>query len=59
MALLFRAYLGQSSKWAIHGVPERKLDYQIWCGPAMGAFNDWVKGSFLEDPSRRSVAQMA
>ena len=59
MALLFRAYLGQSSKWAIQGNPERRLDYQIWCGPAMGAFNDWVKGSFLEDPSRRSVAQMA
>ncbi len=59
MALLFRAYLGQSSKWAINGIPERRLDYQIWCGPAMGAFNDWVKGSFLEDPTRRSVSQMA
>jgi hypothetical protein len=28
----------------------RALDYQIWCGPAMGAFNDWVAGSFLEPP---------
>ena len=37
MALLFRSYLGLSSKWAIWGTPERKLDYQIWCGPAMGA----------------------
>ncbi|MBM74321.1 MAG: 2-nitropropane dioxygenase [Proteobacteria bacterium] len=59
MALLFRSYLGQSSKWAIAGVSDRKLDYQIWCGPAMGAFNDWAKGSFLEDPSNRSVSQIA
>jgi PfaD family protein len=38
-----RWYLGLSSKWAIHGDPERKLDYQIWCGPAMGAFNAWTR----------------
>ena len=24
--------------------PARRIDYQIWCGPAMGAFNDWVAG---------------
>ena len=43
MALLFRSYLGQSSKWAIQGDSTRRLDYQIWCGPAMGACNDWLK----------------
>ncbi len=58
MALLFRAYLGQSSRWAINGVAERKLDYQIWCGPAMGAFNQWAKDSFLEAPGKRSVGQV-
>ncbi|MEB3197742.1 MAG: PfaD family polyunsaturated fatty acid/polyketide biosynthesis protein [Candidatus Sericytochromatia bacterium] len=58
MALVFRWYLGQSSRWAIAGLPERKLDYQIWCGPAMGAFNTWVKGTFLEDPAARTVAQI-
>lgn len=58
MALCFRWYLGQSSRWAIADDPTRKADYQIWCGPAMGAFNDWVRGSFLEDPSRRTVAQI-
>jgi hypothetical protein len=25
----------------------------------MGAFNAWVKGSFLEDPTKRSVVQIA
>ena len=59
MALLFRSYLGLSSKWAIWGTPERKLDYQIWCGPAMGAFNAWVRGSFLEPAAARSVHQVA
>jgi trans-AT polyketide synthase, acyltransferase and oxidoreductase domains len=59
MALLFRSYLGQSSKWAIHGVPERRMDYQIWCGPAMGTCNDWLKGSFLQDHTKRTAPQVA
>jgi PfaD family protein len=59
MALCFRWYLGLSSRWAIVGEPSRKLDYQVWCGPAMGAFNDWVRGSFLEPPENRTVVQIA
>ena len=59
MALCFRWYLGLSSRWAIVGDAGRKLDYQVWCGPAMGAFNRWVRGSFLEAPSGRSVVQIA
>lgn len=59
MALVFRSYLGLSSKWAIQGIPERKMDYQIWCGPSMGAFNQWAKGSFLEFPENRKTAEIA
>ena len=59
MALVFRWYLGLSSRWAIDGDPKRRLDFQIWCGPAMGAFNDWVKGSFLEPPEARTAPQIA
>ncbi|KFF95015.1 2-nitropropane dioxygenase [Streptomyces scabiei] len=59
MALLFRSYLGQSSRWAITGEPDRRTDYQIWCGPAMGAFNRWTRGSFLALPENRSVVQIA
>ena len=55
MALVFRSYLGRSSNWAIAGEPSRKMDFQIWCGPAMGAFNEWVKGSFLEKPENRKI----
>jgi trans-AT polyketide synthase, acyltransferase and oxidoreductase domains len=59
MALIFRWYLGNSSKWAIIGEPERQMDYQIWCGPAIGAFNNWVKESFLEKPENRKIQQVA
>ena len=59
MALVFRWYLGLSSRWAISGDPKRRMDYQIWCGPAMGAFNAWVKGSFMEPPEARTVVQIA
>lgn len=59
MALVFRSYLGQSSKWAISGDPLRKMDYQIWCGPSMGAFNEWVSGTYLEDWKNRKVAIVA
>ncbi len=59
MALVFRSYLGQSSHWANSGIADRRLDYQIWCGPGMGAFNAWVKGSFLEAVDNRSVTVIA
>jgi trans-AT polyketide synthase/acyltransferase/oxidoreductase domain-containing protein len=58
MALVFRWYLGKASKWAIDGEPTRRADYQIWCGPAMGAFNAWTRGSFLAEPANRSVVQI-
>ena len=59
MALVFRSYLGQSSRWAIAGIRDRRPDYQIWCGPAMGAFNAWSAGSFLAEPENRNVVQVA
>jgi trans-AT polyketide synthase, acyltransferase and oxidoreductase domains len=59
MALVFRWYLGLSSDWAKTGREDRKQDFQIWCGPAMGAFNDWVKGSYLEHPGNRRIADVA
>ena len=59
MALAFRWYLGYTSTWANGGEASRHLDYQIWCGPAMGAFNEWVRDSFLEPPANRSVIAVA
>lgn len=59
MALVFRWYLGQSSRWAITGEASRQADFQVWCGPAMGAFNEWVKGSFLEAVENRRAVTVA
>ncbi|MGL4552210.1 MAG: PfaD family polyunsaturated fatty acid/polyketide biosynthesis protein, partial [Gemmataceae bacterium] len=59
MALAFRWYLGLSSRWANAGDPARRVDYQVWCGPAMGAFNEWAKGSHLQDWRNRRVADVA
>lgn len=59
MALVFRWYLGMSSRWAQEGLAERKADFQIWCGPAMGAFNAWARGGPLEPLARREVSEIA
>lgn len=59
MALIFRWYLGLSSHWSNHGEKGREMDYQIWCGPAMGTFNDWARGTYLEQPEHRSVVDLA
>jgi PfaD family protein len=59
MALVFRWYLFMGAQWAREGAEDRRADYQIWCGPAMGAFNRWAEGSFLHDADRRDVAQLA
>ena len=59
MALIFRWYLGLSSRWSNSGEQGREADYQIWAGPAMGAFNDWVKGSYLEEVSNRKTVEVA
>jgi PfaD family protein len=59
MALVFRSYLGRSSNWANAGDQTRKIDYQIWCGPSIGAFNHWVKGSFLENWENRRTVTVA
>jgi PfaD family protein len=58
MALIFRWYLGLSSRWSVIGDKDREMDYQIWCGPGMGTFNDWVHGTYLEGPAQRSVVDI-
>ena len=55
MAAVFRTYLTQGLALARDGDPTRKVDYHVPCGPAMGAFNDWVRGTELESWQRRHV----
>jgi PfaD family protein len=48
MSMICRWYLSKSSGWANNGIKERSGDYQIWCGPAIGAFNEFIRGSRLD-----------
>jgi trans-AT polyketide synthase/acyltransferase/oxidoreductase domain-containing protein len=55
MALVFRWYFVHSMRLALRGDQEQRVDYQVHTGPALGAFNQWVKGTDLEDWRRRHV----
>ncbi len=55
MALVFRWYFILSTRLALEGDRVRKVDYQVHTGPAMGAFNQWAKGTELESWRNRHV----
>jgi trans-AT polyketide synthase/acyltransferase/oxidoreductase domain-containing protein len=59
MALVFRWYFSHTSRLARAGIDQQTGDYQIHCGPALGAFNQWVKGSALENWQNRHVDEIA
>ncbi|MEO6089929.1 MAG: ACP S-malonyltransferase [Umezawaea sp.] len=59
MALVLRWYFRHSTEVAMSGVQTERVDYQIHCGPAMGAFNQWAKGTDLADWRRRHVDVVA
>ncbi|MGY0058375.1 ACP S-malonyltransferase [Streptomyces sp. LZ34] len=59
MALVFRWYLDRCARFAVAGDPDRRVDYAVHCGPAMGAFNEWVRGTDLEDWRGRHVDVVA
>ncbi|WP_435845987.1 PfaD family polyunsaturated fatty acid/polyketide biosynthesis protein [Streptomyces huasconensis] len=59
MALVFRWYLANASRWATAGDQRRSSDWQIWCGPAMGAFNQWTRDTALAEPDGRHAADIA
>ena len=59
MSLIFRWYFIHTMRLALSGDPEQKVDYQVHTGPALGAFNQWVKGSHLENWRKRHVDELA
>src|SRR3984885_803443 len=58
MALVFRWYFIHTNRLALRGDPAEKVDYQIHCGPALGALNKWIKGTGLEDWRNRHVDEI-
>lgn len=58
MALIFKWYFGYTTRLALTGDPDSRVDYQIHCGPALGAFNQWVKGTAWEQWRNRHVDEI-
>ena len=58
MAIIFRWYFAHSNTLALSGDLTERVDFQIQCGPAMGSFNRWVKGTPLEPWRNRHVAEI-
>ncbi|MFG2500682.1 ACP S-malonyltransferase [Streptomyces sp. NPDC048441] len=59
MALAFKWYFARSGRLAMSGDPAGRANYQIHCGPAMGAFNRTVRGGALEEWRDRHVDTIA
>ena len=59
MSLVFRWYWIDSQRKALRGDPAERVDYQVWCGPAMGAFNRWARGTELEPWRNRHADEIA
>lgn len=58
MSMIFRWYFIHTTRLAMKGSAQ-KSDYQIHCGSALGAFNQWVKGTPLENWKNRHVDEIA
>jgi len=59
MALVFKWYFVHTNELALTGALEHKVDFQIQTGPALGAFNQFVKGTKLESWHNRHVQEIA
>ena len=59
MALVFRWYFFYSSQLAMKGDDSDRVNFQVHTGPALGAFNQWVKGTSLESWTRRHADEIA
>jgi len=59
MALVFRWYFAHSARVALAGSPDERVNYQIHCGPAMGAFNRVVAGTPMQPWRARHVDAIA
>ncbi|MHC0432838.1 PfaD family polyunsaturated fatty acid/polyketide biosynthesis protein [Streptomyces sp. O3] len=59
MILTFKWYFVHSTRLAMRGSAEQRVDYQIPCGPAMGALNSLLRGTAREDWRARHVDDLA
>lgn len=59
MALVFKWYFARSCRLAMDGIADERTNFQIHCGPAMGAFNRFARDVGLADWRTRHVDAIA
>ncbi|MDT4986391.1 MAG: trans-AT polyketide synthase, acyltransferase and oxidoreductase domain [Micromonosporaceae bacterium] len=59
MALIFKWYFVQATRYAMSGDADLRTDYQIACGPAMGALNTILEGTARQHWRHRHVDDLA
>ena len=59
MALIFRWYFAYTTRITLNGELDHRTNFQVHTGPALGAFNQWVKGTELASWQKRHVDQIA
>jgi trans-AT polyketide synthase/acyltransferase/oxidoreductase domain-containing protein len=59
MARIFKWYFAHTTHLALSGDEENRVDFQVHTGPALGAFNQWLKGTDLESWRARHVDDIA
>jgi trans-AT polyketide synthase/acyltransferase/oxidoreductase domain-containing protein len=59
MEVVFRWYFDHAMRLALSGAKDQRVNYQVRCSPALGAFNQWVRGTSLEPWRQRHVDAIA
>jgi trans-AT polyketide synthase, acyltransferase and oxidoreductase domains len=59
MALMFRWYFVHTTRLALQGDQDRRVDFQVHCGPALGAFNQWAGSGRFSTWRGRHVHEIA
>jgi len=59
MALVLRWYFLHTTELALAGNTSERVNFQVHVGPALGAFNQWVKGTPLDAWQNRHVDEIA
>jgi trans-AT polyketide synthase/acyltransferase/oxidoreductase domain-containing protein len=59
MALIFRWYYGYSSRLSFQDAERDWANVQVHTGPALGAFNQWVRGTSMESWVNRHPDRIA
>lgn len=59
MALVFKQYLIEAASYGQEGLEEEKMNFSIYCSPALGAFNKYCNGGEMENWRNRSITKIA